>query len=131
MTLGKIGTGCATLLFSSVVSAAPLFYDCVVDHHYALATDGQLSAVEDGEGIGSKFHVNRVTGDVAGKYLHTRNAPAVRIVNRGTAESPFIITADLKSHILVLEVNELVEGESKPFVSSAMEGTGFISGLCK
>ncbi|WP_372694751.1 hypothetical protein [Immundisolibacter sp.] len=77
------------------------------------------------------FSVSRVTGEIIGDVVPTPMAKSTRVVNKGTKENSFKAVADFGEQYQLIEVQEFVTGEVKPFVASSMGGAGIVTGTCK
>lgn len=123
---------CACVAVSASV-AGELAYTCIVTKVYDLQDDGTLETSAWDEGLaGSLFSVSRVTGEAVGEVVPTLMATSVRVVNPGSHEHSFKAVSEYAGpHVQVIEVQEFLEGEPKPFIALSMGGAGVVTGLCK
>ena len=118
--------------FSSASLAGELSYTCKVIHVYDLADDGSLRKANwEGQFRGSAFSVSRVTGEIVGEVVPTLLSRSTRVVNNGGKEHSFKSVADFGNQVQLIEVQEFVEGNEKPFAATSMGGAGIVTGLCK
>jgi hypothetical protein len=117
---------------AGVAHASPLAYTCTVTHVYTLNDSGalEISGFEK-DMKGSSFSVSRVTGEIIGEVVPTLVAKSTRVVNKGTRENSFKAVADFGEQYQLLEVQEFMQGEAKPFVAASMGGAGIVTGTCK
>jgi len=122
-------------------------YTCVISHVYDLDNKGGLekSSFHD-QAKGSQFSVSRLSGVIIGPYL-TTELGTTSVVNSGSEDYSFKAVAlfdsvnkplsngdethEYTSKVQVIEVQEFVEGEEKPFIALSMSGVGLITGVCK
>ena len=120
------------LLLSGAVQASPLAYTCTIKHVYSLTDSGTLTTSPwDKNMKAGSFSVSRVTGEIIGDVVPTLMATSTRVVNKGTKENSFKAVADFGEQYQLIEVQEFVTGEVKPFVASSMSGAGIVTGTCK
>ena len=116
---------------------ATLSYTCVVKRVYDLSDTGELeTSVWEKQMRGSAFSVSRVNGEIIGEVVPTLTAVRTRVVNPGTSKNSFKATAEFisdnaGSQIQLIEIQEFMEGESKPFVAASMGGAGIVTGVCR
>jgi hypothetical protein len=113
-------------------AAGPLEYQCMIKSVDDLGDNGMMqeSALDRGL-VGGKFTVTRATGYISGETLTTRMAKSTRVVSYGTAENSFKTVADFDDQIQVIEIQEFIEGDIKPFIALSMGGAGLITGVCR
>lgn len=133
---------------SSDSFAGSLSYTCVISHAYDLNNnDGLEKSSFYDQGKGSQFSVSRVSGEIIGLYLTTVLATSITVINSGSENYSFKAVAlfdsvnkplsngdetdEYTSKVQVIEVQEFVEGEEKPFIALSMSGVGLITGICK
>ena len=121
----------ALLLLSSFVRSAPLAYTCTVTHIYTLSDSGDIKTSSFEKHMrGSTFSVSRVTGEIIGEVVPTLMAKSTLVVNKGTKENSFKAVADFGEQYQLLEVQEFMPGNVKPFVATSMGGAGIVTGTC-
>jgi len=115
--------------FTSV--AGELTYTGKVIHVYELDNDGSLKTSDLEEQYkGSHFIISRVTGEIIGNVVPTLLAGSTKVINKGNNEYPFKSIAHLGNQVQLIEIQEFVPEENKPFIAISMDGAGIITGLC-
>ena len=128
--------------------ASEFAYTCKVIHAYELDDDGSLRSsnwLKDFKD--DEFSVSRVTGEVIGTVIPTLMANSTRVINKGNKEYSFKSIAEFDSvdkplssgdeepdstaNIQLLEVQEFIESEEKPFIALSISGAGIVTGICK
>ncbi|MCG7963750.1 MAG: hypothetical protein N0E54_13705 [Candidatus Thiodiazotropha taylori] len=120
------------LYFAQVSVGSPIGYDCKVLHVYSLAEDGLLraSGFEKFMG-GSTFTISNDTGEIVGDVVPTLKAKSIHVINHGSTENSFKSMALFEGQVQIIEVQEFIKGDEKPFVASSMGGAGIVTGICK
>lgn len=117
---------------SSASIAGELSYACKIIHVYDLNNDGSLRISNwEKQFKDSEFFVSRVTGEVVGEVVPTLLARSTKIINKGDKENSFKSIADFGNQVQLIEIQEFIQKESKPFIASSMGGAGIVTGICK
>ena len=120
------------LLVSNFANSAQLAYTCTVARVYTLSDSGTIEvSLFERYMKGSAFSVSRVTGEIIGQVVPTLMAKSTRVVNQGSKENSFKAVADFGEQYQLLEVQEFMPGDVKPFVAASMGGAGIVTGTCK
>ncbi len=112
--------------------AGDLTYTCKIINVYELASSGSLKHSDlEKQFKGSEFVISRATGDIIGVVVPTLLPRSTKIIIKGNDENPFRSIADIRSGVQLIEINEFVPDEEKPFITIAIGGTMIVTGLCK
>ena len=133
MMIRMIITFFILFIVSSTSSVAgELCYTCKVIHVYELDNDGSLRISNwEKQFKNSEFSVSRVTGEIIGEDVPTLLARSTKIINKGNKEYSFKSIADFGNSVQLIEIQEFVQKEKKPFIAISMGGAGIVTGLCK
>ena len=113
----------------SISSAGELAYTCEITHVYNLEDDGFLTATNAWEKhfVGSKFSVSRVTGEIIGEVLTTVAATSTKVINKGNKDYFFTSIAHFENQAQLIEIQEFIKGDKKPFVAMSLGGAGIVA----
>ena len=128
--------------------AGNVLYECRVKNIYGLEDDGSLKiSLWRKELKDIDFVVSRATGEIDGKYISTIMANSTKVINKGNESWSFKSIAEFDAvnkpfssgmedavstaSFQLLEIQEFIEGDVKPFVAMSMGGTGIVTGVCK
>jgi hypothetical protein len=112
--------------------AGELTYTCKIINVYELGNDGSLRSSDlEKRFKGSEFIISRATGDIIGVAVPALLARSTKIVNKGNNEYPFRSIADFGDRVQIIEIQESVPEEEKPFIVISIGGTKIVTGLCK
>ncbi len=122
----------ALLVVSFNAVAGELTYTCKITNIYELASYGSLvhSDLEE-QFKGSEFVISRVTGDIIGVSVPTLLPRSTKIIIKGNNENPFRSVADTRTGAQLIEIDEFVAAEEKPFITISIGGNKIVTGLCK
>lgn len=130
--LGNLGLLLLLLGSASTVTGSEFSYTCLVSNVYDLSDDGTLiTSAWEKSMKGSQFSVSRLTGEIIGEVVPTFMAKSTRVVNKGTRKNSFKAVADFGEQYQLIEIQEFMTGNIKPFVASSMGGAGIVTGTCK
>ncbi len=115
------------------VVAGEHYYNSTIMKIYELDNEGYLISSDlEKQFKGSGFIISRVTGEIIGgdvvQVLITRST---KIIITGNDENPFRSIADIRTGVQLIEINEFVPDEEKPFITISIGGAKIVTGLCK
>ena len=122
-----------SLLLSASVYAGPNTYLCSVLHTKVLDESGGLADDDYFSDIDPRFTVDRQTGQVTGGLLDNSGMD-ISLYDSGSTEMSFKVTAVTTSpvkHAMYLQINEVVEGNAKPFIGIRSPNSVLLTGLCE
>ena len=112
--------------------AGELTYTCTVVHAYKLDVDSSLKSSNwEKDFKNSQFSISRIDGQITGKVVPTFMAKSTHVHNKGDKVNAFKASADFGDQFQLIEVQEFIKGEQKPFIALSLGGAGIVTGLCK
>ena len=122
------------LFFSFSVFASQSTYVCEIKQIMELSDDGELikhSGVYKSL-VGSKFTIDRESGDMIGLPFTTKSYKTITVLNKGSNEMSYksiTISHPPNRWIMYIQVKEFVKGKLKPFWGN--DGGNIFSGQCE
>ena len=120
------------LTYPSTAQCGTLSYTCTVLNVYKVDKNhGLKHSIWQKDFKGSQFSISRTDGQIIGEVLPTLKARKTYIFNPGSSENSFKAGADFSGQFQLIEVQEFVDSEEKPFVAMSMGGAGVVTGVCR
>ena len=120
------------LLVVSFNAVAGELYTCKILNVCELAGYGSLKHSDlEKQFKDSEFIISRATGDIIEVVVPTLLPGSTKIVIKGNDENPFRSVAEIRDGVQVIEIDESVPDEEKPFIAVTIGGAEIVTGLCK